>query len=112
MKDALNYLLYITLLALLLGIFWLSYVISSALIYFYVGYILLPFVVISSLYFIYWLWKWLFSKSYRNVGKSIILAVSYIIFLYLLVKLDTYSWDGESNFYRYLSLFKWIIDTW
>lgn len=112
MSNVKSYIFYIILFALLMAVFWVSYVISSILIYFYLGYILLPFVVITFLYGIYWLWKWVFRKPNRNLAESIILALSYCLYLYLLVVLDTTSWDGESNFYKFVSLVKWIIETW
>lgn len=112
MRYVKSYFIYIILFALLMGIFWLSYVFSSILMYFAIGYLMLPIVVISFLYGIYWLWKWVFKKSDVKVEKFIILTLSYGIYLYLLVELDTYSWDGESNFNKYMSLVRWIINAW
>lgn len=113
MWNIMRYIIYIILFALLMGVFWFSYVISSIGIYFSVGYVILPIVVLSFSYGIYTLWKRVFQKSTSKAGKSIILALSYGIYLYLLVDLDTYaSWDGEGNFIKYVSLIKWIINTW
>lgn len=112
MRKVKSYFIYIILFALLMGIFWLSYIFSSILMYFAIGYLILPLVVISLPYGIYWLWKWVFRNSDGKVEQSILLTLSYGIYLYLLVELDTYSWDGESNFYKYVSLVRWIINAW
>lgn len=104
--SAKSYLKYVLLfLAAAVG-FVMAYLLSVAMFYFLIGIVALPIVVIGFPVGIYFLWSSVLKPVTNKIGKYIILVFSYILYAYMLIKLDAASWSEAGNFDYYMSIFR------
>lgn len=96
---------YILSFSLLMVVFALAYFSSVVLFFFLIGALILPLVVLATPFAIFYLWKGTAKKMDNKFVKYAFLLISYGIFVYLLIQLDSASWNENGNLDLYL---KWL----
>ena len=100
------YLKYVLIAAVMMVGYAVFYSVSVAMFFFLIGAFMLPVVVIAFPILLYKVWEKVMRPIENKVGKILLLIISYIIYMYITYRLDSYvSWSKEGNLRSYLSLF-------
>lgn len=82
------------------------YGLSVVMFFFLVGVLMLPAVIIAFPIAIYKVWAIVMKPVEKKTGKILLLLITYLAYVYLTYRLDTYiSWSKEGNLKTYLSFF-------